>query len=175
MKQFSVLFVLILLISSLPVLACEPVAADRYYTIGDEVRFGDGIITIHGISYNEIYGDKVITLDVSVRNVGETEISINDLSDMDIYDQDGFSLRMSPNPKARGDRLTTDLRPGRVIRAEMAFHVGEQSKEYLFDYRYDDPGAEFKKNVVTFYLGNPGMSDEERRDIVDKHNERFGH
>lgn len=155
-------------------LACEPVAADKYYTVGDEIRFYDGVIKIHGIQYMEIYGSKVIAVDVSVRNIGESEIKINDQTNVKIYDQDGYGLRMSPNPKASGDRLSTNLRPGRTIRAEMAFHVGEESEEYIFDYRYRDEDS-FHENVISFYLGSPDMSDEDRRAFIDAHNERFGH
>jgi hypothetical protein len=178
MKRIGTLLSLMLL-AILPwsALACEPVAADKYYTVGDEVRIGDAVVQVHGIRYAESTWPKetVILIDVEVRNVGEDMFRINGAWDVDLYDQDGYKLRSAIYPQKRGDGLTTDLRPGRVIRGESVFRPEENSREYSFVYLYRYSEGLSHKGEVTFYLGSPDMSDEDRRAFIDAHNERFGH
>lgn len=156
---------------------CEPVVAEKYYTIGDRVRIGDAIIEIHSIRYAKpMFGNMVVAVDVSIQNIGKDIFKVNDQWDIELVDQDGYNLRTAIFTEGRGDGLTIDLRPGRTIRGEVAFRPEQTSQTYLFSYLYRQSENLFgTADAVTLYLGSPDMSQEERQAFVDEHNARFGH
>lgn len=177
MKKSGLLIVLFIMGTlAMPAFACEcePMTADKYYTIGDQIRIEDAVITVHEIRYaNPMFGDTVFAVDVSIRNIGESMFKVNDQWDLELYDQDGYKLRTAIFPEGRGDGLSTELRPGRTIRGEIAFQPEETSEEYLFIYLYRYSEGLSHKGEVTFYLGHPDMSNEDRQAFVDEHNARF--
>lgn len=181
MRKSLLLFVVLAVFGlfAVPALAactCDPVVADKYYTIGEEIRIDDAIIKIHGIRYGKpMFGDTVFAVDVSIRNVGEEVFKVNDQWDLEVYDQDGYNLKTAIFVEGRGDGLSTELRPGRTIRSEVAYRLEETSEEYTFIYLYRYSEGLSHKGEVMFYLGHPDMSDEDRQAFIDEHNARFGH
>lgn len=136
----------------------EPAKTDsktpKVYNIGETALLDKSAVTVHGVRYSngDLFkpkeaGNTFAIVDVSLENKSDKEVSVSQLLQVGVSDNDGFKYPVNLVVEGTKGSFDGKVAPGKILRGEIGFDVPQAAKS--LEFTFTEP---FKKGQLTWKL-----------------------